>query len=289
MPEAQTLNINLNRHTYIAGLQQDLARNEVAAEKQEVGDYTVIRKIRLVAIGILGALIAIIIGLSVALYYRTKSHRAQLHHLSILTAQLDDKGQRIDLLNKEIQHRVKNNLQIIYSLLRMQERKSQHAETIESLKIARLRIESIANLHDQFADGKRELSIARFCDDLIPAIITGFTVDKQVITRINTIDRQLPSSQYLPLALMLTEWIVNSIKHASPADGILEINVTFSEIDKQICLQYSDNGHPGYGTSRSGDGLGTDIINLLSRQLDAVLTTQEPNPYYYTLSFSNDR
>jgi two-component sensor histidine kinase len=119
--------------------------------------------------------------------------------------------------------------------------------------------------------------------------VSGFAVDKQVITHINVIDRHLPSSQYLPLALMLTEWIINSIKHASPADGILEINVTFSEIDKQICLQYSDNGHPGYGTSRSGDGLGTDIINLLSRQLDAVLTTQEPNPYYYTLSFSNDR
>ncbi|QKZ12932.1 sensor histidine kinase [Spirosoma sp. KUDC1026] len=285
---AQVLGQRLNQHKSIAEMQQALLRSELRAEKRKLEYRASIRETRLVALWIMGALLAVITGLSIYLYYRNKSYRAQSQHLSVLNGQLDDKVEQVELLNKEIQHRIKNNLQVIYSLLRMQERKSQQVETIESLQIARLRIESIANLHNQLAASNDELSIASFSENLIPAVVACFSVDRQVITHVNAIDRRLSSRQYLPLALMLTEWVINSLKHASPASGILEINVTFSEIDKQICLRYCDNGQSSQTGARSGDGLGTEIINLLSRQLDAVLTTPGLNPYHYVLSFSND-
>ena len=61
----------------------------------------------------------------------------------------------MELLNKEIQHRVKNNLHMIFSLLQMQERRTDNEEVIEQLQAARLRVESIAALHNQLLQQPR--------------------------------------------------------------------------------------------------------------------------------------
>ena len=63
--------------------------------------------------------------------------------------QLDEKVAQVELLNKEIQHRVKNNLHMIFSLLHLQERRTDNEEVIENLQAARLRVESIAALQTQ--------------------------------------------------------------------------------------------------------------------------------------------
>ncbi|GAB3989686.1 hypothetical protein GCM10028807_15130 [Spirosoma daeguense] len=277
----------LNQHESIADMQQALLRSELLAEKRKLEYRETIRETRLTALWILGALLAVITGLSVYLYRRNKTYRIQSLHLLALNSKLDEKVVQVELLNKEIQHRIKNNLQIIYSLLQMQERKSEHEETIENLQMARLRVESIAALHNQLANNEQILDIAGYSKALISAVVACFSIDKQVVTHIDSTSLKLPQNHYLPLSLILTEWVINSIKHAATKNGILEINVAFKHQQGQFCLDYSDNGQCTKEMPVSSWGLGNEIVTLLCRQLNGVLTAADDNPYHYTLCFDN--
>ncbi len=210
--------------------------------------------------------------------------------VAAVNRQLDDKVAQVELLNKEIQHRVKNNLHIIYSLLRMQERRTTSPEVLAQLQAARLRVESIATLHNQLLRNPAGLDMSEYLRALISAVVACLANGRQVVTHLRTDDLDLPTDSHFPLSLILNELVTNSIKYADTAGQALEINVSVARRPHDTCIAYADNGRPAaanppppFRPEHELGGLGTQIIVLLARQLNATLTTRPEQPFHYEL------
>ncbi len=273
-----------------ARLRQALIESEArASQRQREYEETARRLI----VGVLSGALVVISLLTFRLYRQRQASRGQAQALAVVNHQLDDKVAQVELLNKEIQHRVKNNLHMIFSLLQMQERRSDNEEVIENLQAARLRVESIAALHNQLLVNPEGLDLGRYLTELISAVVSCLANDRQVITHLRTEALHLPVNAYFAVSLILNEWVTNSIKYADADNGVLEINVSMCTRAHEVCIQYADSGPaigslptlPGRGRTATlaSSGLGTQIIKLLTRQLGATLRTLDDHPYHYEL------
>ena len=278
-------------------LRQALVESETRATQRQIAYEQTARRI---IVGVLSGALLVISLLSIRLYRQRQASRGQAGTLAVVNQQLDDKVRQVELLNKEIQHRVKNNLHMIFSLLHMQERRSDNAEVIENLQAARLRVESIAALHNHLLLSPDQLDLGVYLRELISAVVSCLANDRQVVTHLRTELLKLPPSTYLALSLILNEWVTNSIKYAAPAGDVLEINVSVKSYPHEVCIEYTDNGRPpgryaapapvaaSRAATLTSSGLGTQIIALLTQQLDAVLRTRPGHPYHYELRIPTD-
>lgn len=276
------LSDSLNNNSEIKEMQETLLQSELNAEKHKLQYNERIRIVRANVLWLLSALLAIITILSIYLYRRNKNYRQQSLNLLQVNEALDNKVEQVALLNKEIQHRIKNNLQMIYSLLQMQERKTDNEETIAALQAARLRVESIAALHNQLLHGSTDPDLAVFIKELVSMAVNCLSESRKVVTHIVAGQVQLPSNNYFALSLILNEWVTNSVKYATAGDELLEIHVTVQQHKDHVRIVYHDNHVPA-GSVPAEPGLGTRIIQLLVRQLNGELVQVNNHPYHYML------
>jgi two-component sensor histidine kinase len=211
------------------------------------------------------------------LYRISQQYKQQKNDLATINNQLDVKV-------KEIQHRVKNNLHLIFSLLNMQERRSENPDTIENLQKARLRIESIAGLHDQLNQNNDQyVDFDLYIHKLIQTIINCIETDHKIIANTNIGMIDVPNHYYVPIGLILNEWITNSIKYAQ-TDASLVLNIKMQQDNNIVTIVYADNGKPETQHQIKGSGLGSEIITLLTRQIKGTLSTSPDNIFRYQLT-----
>lgn len=274
----------LNKSGAVARMQDALVSSELLVERNKLAYQKSVHEARWQAVWVLSTLLIVISLLSFYLYRRNRLVETQTRHLTQLNEQLDEQVAQVQLLNKEMQHRVKNTLSMIYSLLRMQERSADHPETLTQLQQARLRVESIATLHNQLVGDEGPVDLHRYVNTMLDSVVGCF--DKAVTTNFDIAPVSLPPRYYLPLALILTEWVTNSLKHAVPllpADT-LHICITLGQDKGNLRVKYTDNGHAP--DQPSVPSLGMDIIGLLVRQIKARLTTLPSHPYHYKLTLN---
>ncbi len=270
-------------------LRQALVRSEERAAARNRRYEAAARTARQVVMGLLGTGLFVISLLTFRLYRQRQTSRGQAARLAVVNRALDAHVAQVELLNKEMQHRIKNNLQMVFSLLQMQERRTTHPETIGHLQTARLRVESIAALHQQLLHRPDTLDLRAYLQTLVAAVVNCLANDRPVTTHLQIEAVPLAPEAYLPLSLILNEWVTNSIKYAAPAGPNLEIRVTVHARAHQIYLTYADNGlAPEPSAAHRPPGLGLEIIDLLRRQLDATLRTDPHHPYQYELLMRNE-
>jgi two-component sensor histidine kinase len=240
-----------------------------------------IRDTRTGALWLLSGLLLVITVMSAFLFRRNRKYRAQSDELSLVNADLDDKVVQVELLNKEMQHRVKNNLHMIYSLLRMQERKTVQEETLEALRAARVRIESIATLHNHLLTTNGGLELETHIANLVKSAADCALDERELITDISAAGVDLPDNKYLPFSLVLNEWLTNSIKYADTQGRALEIHISVKPENSLIRVSYHDNGMQP--RQQGAPHLGTEIIQMLTRQMKGELETAAGKPYHYIL------
>lgn len=199
-----------------------------------------------------------------------------------ISKQLETSNRKTTLLYKELHHRIKNNLHMIFSLLQMQERRSEDEDTIDNLKAARLRIESIAVMHEEMMQQEYRVDFKNFLHRMISAVTECFSFDRHIITHLNINDAQIPQKQSFSLALIINEWLSNSIKHAETGGHNLELFVNIIDEGNFVLIEYHDNGILDPDKSKV-DGLGTQIIQLLSKQLNASVNNDILRPYHYSV------
>ncbi len=208
--------------------------------------------------------------------------------LKELNLKLDEKANQNLLLVKEMHHRVKNNLHLIYSLLEMQERRTDNPETHHQLLAAKQRIESIALTHEQlYANNNSDINMDMYISKFIHNIISTHSEVKQIVPFIE-IDKSiiLKVSNCLPLAMLINEWITNSAKYAVVVANHIDIYVHVSIQDRRVTLRYKDSGILPDNTTEIVPGLGSKIINLLCKQMKATLISNDNNiPFHYKLDF----
>ena len=151
------------------------------------------------------------------------------------------------LIIKEIHHRVKNNLQNIAALLRLQMRRSDSEVVRKEFSSSINRIISIAIVHEVFAyENWDYVNINDLLKRLLEFLIdSAFSADQKIRTQIEGPDLSLRSKQAIPLALVLNELISNSLKHGVSKVNQGELKILVKEKDNLVNISVIDNG-PGY-------------------------------------------
>jgi PAS domain S-box-containing protein len=178
------------------------------------------------------------------------------------------------VLLKEVQHRVKNNLAIISSLINLQSEKAKDEYHKALFQESQNRLESIAKVHELLYQSQSYTSVdlKHYLEEILSNLKESFSnTDKKidVITKIDSI--MLDVSTAIPLALILNEIVTNSYKHAfhNVKEGTIEVKLT-EEKDK-IKLVVKDNGS-GFDPEKAGkSSLGFHILDGLVEQIDATL------------------
>jgi PAS domain S-box-containing protein len=186
-----------------------------------------------------------------------------------IKASLEEK----EVLLKEIHHRVKNNLQIISSLLDLQSRYIKDDRSLEIFKESQSRVKSIAFIHEKLyqSKGLARINFAEYIRDLTVSLFHSYGVSSTAIKRQITVDSALLDiDTAIPCGLIINELVSNSLKHAFPADkgGEIRINLR-SDNDKKYILTVSDNGvgFPKDLDFRNTESLGLRLVRALTNQL----------------------
>ncbi len=194
----------------------------------------------------------------------------------------DDLLREKAVLLQEVHHRVANSLQIIASVLMQSARNVQSEETRTHLHDARNRVMSIATVQKQLAAvqfGEVELRpyFSQLCQSLGAAMIRDH--NKQSIDVVSD-GSKVGADVSASLGLIVTELVMNALKHAFPDERPGKITVSYHSQGPNWTLSIDDDG---VGMHRAGKpvatpGLGTSIVEALARQLDADITVAERRP-----------
>ncbi len=202
---------------------------------------------------------------------------------------------RQELLIKEIHHRVKNNLQIIASLLNLQANRIRQPEARAEFASARDRVRALATLHRYlYSEGELQtLNMRSFlqelCSQLFQAI--GEKQGRRIQLHIEAAEIELDTDQAVPLSLVVTEAVSNAVKYAFPGGRSGHVHVLLSDLGEgmgRLVIQDDGVGIPaGRAETETGirDGLGIQLIRGFARQLGGQLDVQEGEGTRYTLTF----
>jgi two-component sensor histidine kinase len=187
-----------------------------------------------------------------------------------------------DLLMAEIHHRVKNNLQIVASLLNLQAGRVRTAEARSAFATTRDRVRALATLHRHLYTHSDFETIAlgtflnELCGQLFEAL--GETPGERISLRCEAPDIILGSDEAVPLALVITEAVTNAVKYAFPDRRPGTVSVLVTQDGETLTLTVRDDGvgieAADQGEASAGGGLGTMLIEGFARQLGATLSTE---------------
>ena len=197
----------------------------------------------------------------------------------ILEREKDELLRQKDVLLAELEHRIANSLQIIASIILMKARAVQSEETRLHLQDAHKRVMSVAavqkQLHASGATGSIE--IAPYLSKLCETLATSMIGDARPISLKVVGERgSATSRQAENLGLIVTELVMNALKHAFPDDNVEgQVTVAYDIVGTNWKLSVSDNGigKPDGVFAQEKSGLGTGIVKALSHQIDAQVET----------------
>lgn len=204
-------------------------------------------------------------------------------------ARLRDNLDEKETLLREIHHRVKNNLQIIISLLNLQQRKLDGTEGQRVLKETSNRINAIALVHKGLYEGDdlRIIDMEKFLLRLIDQLKTGLNTEDQNISILTDLEGiWLEPDTAIPLSLFIVEALTNAIKHGVEAGG--KISISLENIAKEIHVSVIDDGVGLMEDFQAGTG--SKLIKGFARQLSGHLVrTNLPQGHKVTLVFETPK
>ncbi len=178
-----------------------------------------------------------------------------------------------DILIKEVHHRVKNNMQVISSLLDMSKSRAKHPETVDLLSEAQAKIFTMSLIHSQLYQSDRfdEINMGRFIRSLVDHLSQMHCSDRNINLRIEAEDIYLSVTQAIPCGLAVNEIISNAYKHAFDGKKNGEITIFLQkEQDQKLHLNIKDNGIgiPDHVNIDNTETLGIKLVrNLVLLQL----------------------
>lgn len=200
---------------------------------------------------------------------------------------LDDK----EMLIREIHHRVKNNLQVVSSLLNLQARYLHDPDAIGAIKEGRDRVQSMAFIHQKLyqLDEVKQMQVPDYIEELASSLFHSYQIDPQQIQLETTIDPvALDVDTMIPLGLILNELLSNALKHAFPEEQKGKISINFRKEQDQFLLEVKDNGI-GFDTAAENGpsgGFGYHLIRAFTKKIHGQLTVTQLEGSCVRLLFS---
>jgi len=183
-----------------------------------------------------------------------------------------------EVLLKEIHHRVKNNLNVITSLLNLQSRKIKtKQQAINAFKESKDRIYAMAMVHEKLYQSGvySEIDMKDYTETLLLNLQTIYPSEAKINCESDLDTISLDINRAIPCGLLLNELITNALKHAFTDRSTGKLLVAFHELKKkQFKIKVKDNGVGLYnnGTAKKEESLGLHLIEILTKQLDGKLS-----------------
>jgi len=198
-----------------------------------------------------------------------------------------------ETLLKEIHHRVKNNMQIISSLLSLQAEQATELETVELLNESQRRIKSMARIHEKLyrSGSLAEIDFGDYIESLIDELLQTYNIPLGTVTFTTDIENvRLSLDTAIPCGLIVNELMSNSLKHAFLDGRTGEVRIALQHANGAHTLTVADNGvgFPADLDFRTTDSLGMQLVVTLVNQLEGTIESNRENGTAFVISFHVD-
>lgn len=212
-----------------------------------------------------------------------RSHRELEEKVELRTRALSEAVAEKNQLLKEVHHRVKNNMQIVSSLIRMQERV--HTSPEETIR----RVQAMALVHDLiYSHGEfASVNLGAYTRRLSETLSSAGAADAPIRITHDLEHVAVTLDRAMPFALILSEVITNAMRHAFPT-GTGHIAVTLERVDGDAVLRVEDDGQ-GFDPAARTEGFGLKLIRSLAVQLDAEVSFEPGRGAAFVMRFPLDR
>ncbi len=222
---------------------------------------------------ILTGLLAIILF---GLLYNYQKRKKRNQQLLVLNQELDKKNQQNELLLKEIHHRVKNNLELVKSLIALQSEQLEDSATKTAMIESQNRVQSMGIIHQKLYQGEHlgSIDMKDYFINLGDGILDTFNAEDQIKIECVMQQLELDVDTAVPIGLIVNELLTNAMKYAFPDDRKGNIKISMSRQDAEtLTLKVVDNGiGKTEATAPKGTGFGTQLVTLLTQQLNGKMT-----------------
>ena len=272
------LSINISALVYFIFFQ--LNHNMQTREIMEEGE--------LIAISFNAVVCGLIISFLIHQFIRS-TRLAEENYLKT-NSELTEKNKEVHLKNeektvmlKEIHHRVKNNLQVITSLLRLQSKDAKDQHTIEMFKDSTNRVVAMALIHEKMYQNKdlAKINLEDYLKTLLKDLIDSYSVSIPIETAIKSDLEMISNRSLVPLALLFNELASNSLKLAFVEMKNGSIEITVLKKNGKILIRYADNGK--WRDKQKESSFGLELIESLAEQLDGSIERKVENGTLYEL------
>lgn len=292
----QQVNLTKNLRDVEASFELEKSQNEIVRLEQERQLKELkLQNAELARNTLLMALFAIAI-IVVVLLLRSRSINQLNKNLQVANADLQatrvSKEEKETLL-KEVHHRVKNNLQIITSLLRLQSENIRDPLVSSLFNESQDRIKTMALVHEELyrSDDFTSIQVENYFHNLITELLATYSLSTKVSYILNTNVKKLGVNTLIPLGLMVNEMITNALKHAfNGGSGHINMEL-FQEANGEFSLKLSDDGRgfPEGIMLNEPSTLGLELIHTLAAQLDgSVIFSNNPGAEHTVTFRSQD-
>jgi PAS domain S-box-containing protein len=204
--------------------------------------------------------------------------------------EIQDSLHEKEILLQEIHHRVKNNMQIISSLLSIQTRYVDDKESINVLKESQNRVKSLAMIHEKLYKSKNfdKIYLLDYIESLVWDLFYSYAIKKgRIIPILDIDDIKLNIETSVPCGLIITELVSNCLKYAFPNQKEGELKVSLKSIGNEYKLIISDNGIgiPENIDFFNTDSLGLQLVNSLTDQIDGKIEFNRDNGTEFKITF----
>jgi two-component sensor histidine kinase len=275
------------------GLKVKVVQNHIEAQKKKYQndkkEATIKSKNK--QMFLIGSLLGIIAFGSVLLYRKNRQINKQNKTINRQVLDLTKTLEQRQMLLSELQHRVKNNLQHVISILEIQKESVDFNNIDELIRGNQNRIHSMALLHKKLnvAENANIVDFKKYVTELAELVKESYdNHKKKVQLYVNCEIEKISIEKALPVGLIITELVSNSMKHAFKKQHIGIINIKITNDESKSKLYYSDNGIGFDFHKLSEKGIGQEIIKGLIDQLDGSIKTNQNNGFELMIYFNNN-
>jgi two-component sensor histidine kinase len=253
----------------------------------------------IIMLGVILALTTLLAGYLILNYRRTWKIELLVEERKIAEELATKSLAEKEVLLKETHHRVKNNLQIISSLLNLQSAQIEDEAAQKLFTESKDRVSAMALIHEKLyrSEDLAEVDFGDYLESLIENLSQSYTLPGQPVTiDMAAQDISLDIDTAIPCALIINELVSNGLKHAFPIDApsgngenVIQVAMTHEGVN-ELVLRVSDNGC-GFSDGvnfRDTESLGFQIVTTLTEQLDGVIDLNNEDGTTFTLRLNEN-
>jgi two-component system, sensor histidine kinase PdtaS len=245
----------------------------IAFQEAKISQQKLVQSLGIIVVGLL---LGLLIFAFISYQNRSKSNRL-----------LAQKNAENELLMKEIHHRVKNNLEIVSSLLALQSAQIDDSKTKAAMTEGQNRVNSISIVHQKLYQGTNlgSIEMKDYFLNLSQSILDSFGAEEKVKLNLAMEKLDLDIDTAVPLGLIINELLTNTIKYAFPEGDKGTITIKLEkQNDQHLHLVVTDNGIGKSGITH-GTGFGTQLVSLLTQQLNGTMKEESENGTTHIFDF----